>query len=46
MPLFAEALQHTREFAEWRVPRPEVLIVLKFLSAVSPAWPEPNATAR
>jgi hypothetical protein len=35
-PLFAAALQHARSIDRWRVPRTEVLIVLKFLSAVSP----------
>lgn len=35
-PLFGEALRHTRDIEGWRVPRPEVLIVLKFLSAVNP----------
>jgi len=35
-PLFEEALRHTRNLEGWRIPRPEVLIVLKFLAAVSP----------
>jgi hypothetical protein len=34
--LFHEALQHLRVVGEWNVPRTEVIIVLKFLSAVSP----------
>lgn len=34
--LFQEALRHTRQDGEWRVPVPEVLMALKFLSAVSP----------
>lgn len=35
-PLFHEALRDVRVIGEWKVPRTEVLIVLKFLSAVSP----------
>lgn len=35
-PLFREALEHVREVDRWNVPVAEVLIVLKFLSAVSP----------
>jgi hypothetical protein len=35
-PLFQVALEHLRTIGEWRVPRTEVLIVLKFLAAVSP----------
>lgn len=34
--LFAEALVQHQTIGEWRVPRTEVLIVLKFLAAVSP----------
>ena len=34
--LFNAALDHTRTIDGWRVPIPEVLIVLKFLSALSP----------
>ena len=37
--LFTEALSHARSVADWNVPVPEVLLVLKFLSAVSP-WRE------
>jgi len=35
-PLFQEALHRVRFMETWRVPAPEVLIVLKFLSSVSP----------
>lgn len=35
-PLFKEALDHVRDVDHWKIPVPEVLIVLKFLSAVSP----------
>ncbi len=38
-PLFQEALRRVRPVADWKVPVPEVLIVLKFLAAVSP-WRE------
>ena len=37
--LFREALQHVRPVGDWNVPVAEVLIVLKFLAAVSP-WRE------
>lgn len=37
--LFREALTQVRPVADWNVPVPEVLIVLKFLAAVSP-WRE------
>ena len=37
--LFGEALTHVRPVADWNVSVPEVLIVLKFLAAVSP-WRE------
>lgn len=37
--LFREALSRVRPVEGWRIPVPEVLIVLKFLSAVSP-WRE------
>ncbi len=37
--LFGEALTHARPVADWSVPVPEVLVVLKFLAAVSP-WRE------
>ncbi len=37
--LFGEALAQVRSVADWKVPVPEVLIVLKFLAAVSP-WRE------
>lgn len=39
--LFREALSHVRLVGEWRIPVPEVLIVLKFLAAVSP-WRDPS----
>lgn len=35
-PLFQLALDRAQSVGDWRVPRAEVLIVLKFLSAVSP----------
>ena len=35
-PLFQLAIEHVRTIGDWKVPRTEVLIVLKFLSAVSP----------
>jgi hypothetical protein len=35
-PLFEAALEHRRIVGGWRVPRTEVLIVLKFMAAVSP----------
>ena len=38
-PLFNEALTHVQPTAGWKVPVPEVLVVLKFLAAVSP-WRE------
>ncbi len=38
-PLFGEALTHVHPTAGWKVPVPEVLVVLKFLAAVSP-WRE------
>ncbi len=38
-PLFLEALTRVRTIGEWRLPVPEVLIVLKFLACVSP-WRE------
>lgn len=37
--LFGEALDQVRPVADWKVPVPEVLVVLKFLAAVSP-WRE------
>ncbi len=37
--LFREALARVRPVADWNVPVPEVLVVLKFLAAVSP-WRE------
>ena len=37
--LFQEALKQVRPVADWNVPVPEVLVVLKFLAAVSP-WRE------
>jgi hypothetical protein len=39
-PLFAEALISARLSGAWRVPAPEALIALKFLSAVNP-WRGP-----
>ncbi len=35
-PLFQIALENVRMIGEWKVPRSEVLMVLKFLAAVSP----------
>lgn len=35
-PLFEEALRKARTFGEWKVPRTEVLIALKFLASLSP----------
>jgi hypothetical protein len=35
-PLFQAALEQTRTVGDWKVPRTEVLVVLKFLAAVSP----------
>jgi hypothetical protein len=35
-PLFRVALEELRTIGEWRVPRAEVLVVLKFLAAVNP----------
>jgi hypothetical protein len=35
-PLFVEALRQIRVVGEWKVPRTEVLIALKFLAAISP----------
>lgn len=35
-PLFQAALKQVRTIGDWKVPRTEVLIVLKFLAAVSP----------
>lgn len=35
-PLFREALSRIRTVADWNLPVPEVLIVLKFLAAVNP----------
>ena len=35
-PLFKQALQHVRPADGWNIPAPEVLLVLKFLSATSP----------
>ncbi len=34
-PLFQEALANIRPLGDWKIPAPEILIVLKFLSAVS-----------
>lgn len=38
-PLFRETLEHVGSVGDWNIPKPEVLIVLKFLAAVSP-WRE------
>jgi hypothetical protein len=35
-PLFREALDRAELAGDWRIPPPELIIVLKFLSAVSP----------
>lgn len=35
-PLFQVALEQLRTIGDWKVPRTEVLVVLKFLAAVSP----------
>jgi hypothetical protein len=35
-PLFREALEQVRLVGDWKVPRAEVIMALKFLSAVSP----------
>src|SRR6185436_10896091 len=35
-PLFVEALRQVQILGEWKVPRPEVLIALKFLASISP----------
>ena len=35
-PLFQAALEQVRTVGDWKVPRTEVLVVLKFLAAVSP----------
>jgi len=35
-PLFVEALRRVQVVGEWKVPRTEVLITLKFLAAISP----------
>jgi hypothetical protein len=40
-PLFQEALTQLRTIGAWKVPRTEVLVVLKFLAAVSP-WRNPD----
>ena len=37
--LFREALSRARSLGDWKIPTPEVLMVLKFLAAVSP-WRE------
>lgn len=39
--LFREALSHVRLVGDWKIPVPEVLLVLKFLAAVSP-WLDPS----
>ncbi len=39
--LFREALDHIHHIGEWRIPQPEVLLVLKFLAAVNP-WRDPS----
>ena len=35
-PLFGEALRQVRTVGDWKVPRTEVLIALKFLASISP----------
>jgi hypothetical protein len=35
-PLFKRALEHVRRVDDWNIPRAEVIIVLKFMSAISP----------
>ena len=35
-PLFREALARSEQVGDWNVPRPEVIMALKFLSAVNP----------
>jgi hypothetical protein len=35
-PLFREALDRAHDVGDWKIPPPEVIIALKFLSAVSP----------
>jgi len=35
-PLFKRSLDETRDAASWRIPVPELLIALKFLSSVNP----------
>lgn len=40
-PLFKEALSRSRKVGDWNVPVAEVLLVLKFLAAVSP-WRGPE----
>lgn len=44
-PLFREALRDVRAVGEWKVPRTEVLIALKFLAAISP-WRDPAKKTR
>ena len=44
-PLFREALRQIRVVGEWKVPRTEVLIALKFLAAISP-WRTPAKKTR
>jgi hypothetical protein len=44
-PLFQEALRQVHVVGEWKVPRTEVLIALKFLAAVNP-WRDPAKKAR
>jgi hypothetical protein len=44
-PLFVEALRKVRVIGDWKVPRTEVLIALKFLAAISP-WRDPAKKAR
>jgi hypothetical protein len=44
-PLFREALRRVRIVGEWKVPRTEVLVALKFLAAISP-WRDPAKKTR
>jgi hypothetical protein len=43
-PLFMESLAQVRTIGEWKVPRTEALVVLKFLAAVNP-WRARNKRA-
>lgn len=43
--LFREALEQARPEGDWKVPPPDIMIVLKFLSAISP-WRQREARGR